>query len=51
MINVIVVDDSPVVQELLVHILQRDPNICVIGKLNNGREAVEFYDAKNLILL
>ena len=41
MIKVLVVDDSPVVQELLVHILSTDPEIQVIGTADNGEEALE----------
>lgn len=42
MIRVLVVDDSPVARELLIHILNSDPGIEVIGSAANGREAVEF---------
>lgn len=42
MIRVLVVEDSPVVQEFLVHILGSDPGIEVIGRANDGQEAVEF---------
>ncbi|MCK4359954.1 MAG: chemotaxis response regulator protein-glutamate methylesterase [Candidatus Cloacimonetes bacterium] len=41
MIRVLVVEDSPVVQEFLVHILSSDPDIWVIGTANNGEEALE----------
>lgn len=41
MIKVLVVEDSPVVQELLVHILSSDVEIQVIGTANNGEEALE----------
>jgi two-component system chemotaxis response regulator CheB len=41
MIRVLVVDDSPVARELLIHILSSDPGIEVIGVADNGREAVE----------
>jgi two-component system chemotaxis response regulator CheB len=40
-IRVLVVEDTPVVQEFLVHILNSDPEIQVIGTANNGEEAVE----------
>ncbi|WP_347273302.1 chemotaxis-specific protein-glutamate methyltransferase CheB [Candidatus Kuenenia sp.] len=46
MIKVLVVDDSPVVRDLLVHILQSDPAIHVTGTANNGKEAVEFVRGK-----
>ncbi|MFZ3385160.1 MAG: chemotaxis-specific protein-glutamate methyltransferase CheB [Candidatus Methanoperedens sp.] len=39
-INVLVVEDSPVARELLVHILSSDPGIQVIGTANNGEEAI-----------
>jgi two-component system chemotaxis response regulator CheB len=42
MINVLVVEDSPVARELLKHILSSDPEIKVIGTANNGLEAIEF---------
>ncbi len=41
MIRVLVVEDSPVVQEFLVYILGSDPAIQVIGTANNGEEAIE----------
>ncbi|MDP2239001.1 MAG: chemotaxis-specific protein-glutamate methyltransferase CheB [Burkholderiales bacterium] len=41
MIQVLVVDDSPVVREFLVHILGSDPHIEVIGTATNGEYAVE----------
>jgi len=42
MIKVLVVDDSPVARELIVHILSSDPKIQVIGTAQNGKEALEF---------
>ncbi len=41
MINVLVVEDSPVVREYLVHILSSDPEVRVIGCAANGEEALE----------
>lgn len=41
-IPVLVVEDSPVAQLLLVHILNSDPRLRVIGTANNGEEALEF---------
>lgn len=41
MIKVLVVEDSPVVREFLVHILGADPAIEVIGTANDGEEALE----------
>jgi len=40
MIKVLVVEDSAVLRELLIHILEADPAIQVIGTANNGEEAV-----------
>jgi len=41
MIKVLVADDSTVVRELLVHILDAAPEIQVIGTAQNGQEAIE----------
>jgi two-component system, chemotaxis family, protein-glutamate methylesterase/glutaminase len=41
MIRVLVVDDSPVAKELLVHILRSDPAVQVVATANNGEEALE----------
>lgn len=38
----LVVEDSPVAREFLVHVLQRDAGIQVIGTARNGEEAVAF---------
>jgi two-component system, chemotaxis family, protein-glutamate methylesterase/glutaminase len=40
-VRVLVVDDSAVARQLLVHILDRDPLIEVVGESANGAEAVE----------
>ena len=40
MIKVLVVEDSPVVREFLVHILGADPGIEVIGTANDGEQAL-----------
>jgi len=40
-IKVLVVEDSPVARELLVYILGSDPEITVIGTVNNGIQALE----------
>jgi two-component system chemotaxis response regulator CheB len=40
MIRVLVVDDSPSVQELLTHILGSDPDIRVVGCAEDGKEAL-----------
>lgn len=39
-IRVLVVEDSPVVREFLVHLLGSDPEIDVIGTAPNGEHAV-----------
>ncbi|MDO8768461.1 MAG: chemotaxis-specific protein-glutamate methyltransferase CheB [Burkholderiaceae bacterium] len=41
MIKVLIVEDSPVVREFLVHILGADPAIEVIGTANDGEQALE----------
>lgn len=41
MIRVLIIEDSPTVRELLVHILSADPDIRVIGTAANGEEALE----------
>jgi two-component system chemotaxis response regulator CheB len=41
MIKVLIVEDSPVVREFLVHILGADPAIEVIGTADDGEEALE----------
>lgn len=40
MIKVLVVEDSPVVREFLVHILGSDPGIRVVGTAHDGEEAI-----------
>lgn len=40
-VRVLVVDDSPVVRELIVHLFEADPGIQVIGTAGNGEEALE----------
>jgi two-component system, chemotaxis family, protein-glutamate methylesterase/glutaminase len=42
MVKVLIVEDSPVQQALLGHILSTDPEMRVIGTANNGVEAVDF---------
>ncbi len=42
MIRVLVVDDSPVARALLIHLLDSDAAIGVMGTAGSGREAVEF---------
>lgn len=52
-IKVLIVEDSPVVQELLAHILNSDAEINVIGTAGNGSEALEFlkYKRPDVILM
>ncbi|HET9844319.1 MAG TPA: response regulator transcription factor [Nitrospira sp.] len=40
MINVLLVDDYPIMQQLLRDILQRYPDICVVGEAQNGEDAI-----------
>lgn len=44
MIRVLVVEDSRVSREFIMHILASDPEIEVIGYAENGRQAVEFVE-------
>ena len=41
-VRVLVVEDSPVVREFLLHILNAEPGIHVVGTAKNGEEAIEF---------
>ncbi len=41
-INVLVADDSKVMRMLLVHLLESDPQIHVIGAVNDGQAALDF---------
>ena len=45
-IDVLVVDDSAVARMHLVHILESDPRISVIGAVNDGHAALEFLGKK-----
>jgi two-component system, chemotaxis family, protein-glutamate methylesterase/glutaminase len=45
-INVLVVDDSKVTRMLLVHLLESDPQIRVIGAVNDGQAALDFVAEK-----
>ena len=45
-INVLVVDDSAVVREFMVHLLSSDPEIQVIATARNGEEAINAVTAK-----
>jgi two-component system chemotaxis response regulator CheB len=42
MIHVLIVEDSPVVRELLIHILGSDPAINIMGTQSNGADALQF---------
>jgi two-component system chemotaxis response regulator CheB len=44
-INVLVVDDSSVARQLLVHLLESDPRIHVAGTVGDGQAAVDFVAA------
>lgn len=46
MINVLIVDDSAVVRQLLEFIMGSDPEIMVIGTARDGEEAVRFMEQK-----
>lgn len=41
MIKVLIVEDSPVVREFLIHVLSADPDIRVTGTAHDGEEALE----------
>src|SRR5882757_2662266 len=41
-INVLVADDSRVARMLLVHLLEADPRIRVLGVVNDGQAALDF---------
>lgn len=44
MIKVLIVDDSPTIQELMNYILSSDNSIKVIGIVNNGEAAIKFIE-------
>ncbi|MBI2987613.1 MAG: chemotaxis response regulator protein-glutamate methylesterase [Deltaproteobacteria bacterium] len=46
MIKVLVVEDSPVVREFLVHILNSDPELRVVGTATDGEDALEAVKSK-----
>ncbi|MCI0447240.1 response regulator, partial [bacterium] len=46
MIKVLIVEDSAVSRELLVHILDSDPEIQIVGIARDGEEAVEAVNQK-----
>lgn len=44
-ITVLIADDHPVVRQGLAALIDREPDLQVVGEANNGREAVEMYEA------
>src|ERR1700704_1347367 len=44
-INVLVVDDSRVSRMLLVHLLESDPQLHVIGAVGDGQAAIDFVNS------
>jgi two-component system chemotaxis response regulator CheB len=46
MIRVLIVDDSPVAQDLIAHILSADPQVEIIGRAANGLEAMTFLESR-----
>ncbi len=47
MVKVLVVEDSAVVREFLVYVLSTDPEIQVVGTVDNGEEALDAVRKKN----
>ena len=47
MIKVLVVDDSPTIQELMTYILNSDKDIQVIGLASSGESAIKFMEKNN----
>lgn len=45
-INVLVVEDSPVIRAFLIHLLESDPQIHVIGAVSDGQAAIDFVKGK-----
>jgi two-component system chemotaxis response regulator CheB len=41
MVNVLIVEDSPVVRELLIHTIEYDPEINIVGTASTGEEAIK----------
>lgn len=48
MVKVLIVDDSPTAREMISTILYTDPEIEVIGKVSNGREAINFLESQSI---
>lgn len=40
-VRVLVVDDSPLIRQLLVEALEKDPDVQVVGTAENGKQAIE----------
>lgn len=47
MIRVLIVDDSPTIRSLVRHILESDPELCVVGEAGDGSQAVAVCRTKN----
>lgn len=47
MIKILIVEDSPVMQQLLVHVISSDPEFKVVGIANNGEEALDALNTLN----
>jgi two-component system, chemotaxis family, protein-glutamate methylesterase/glutaminase len=45
-IRVLVVDDSKIARLMLVHVLEQDPQILVIGSVDNGQAALDFFQVR-----
>ena len=41
MIKVLIVEDSPVMQQMLIHVISSDPIFTIVGVVSNGEEAIE----------
>ena len=51
MINVLVVEDSRVIRDYLVHVLETDPDLRVMGAADSGEAALEFLSQPFNLLL
>jgi two-component system, chemotaxis family, protein-glutamate methylesterase/glutaminase len=47
-INVLIADDSKLARQLLTHLLNSDPRICVVGAVEDGQAAIDFLRDKKL---
>ena len=48
MIKVLLVDDSPTALEMISTLLKTDPEIEILGKVSNGREAINFLESHSI---